>query len=917
MTANRVPIEGLRDDVRVLGHVLGTVLNEQMGSEIFATVETARRLCIRLRERYDEGDERALREHIGTLDVDSLVELTRAFTVYFHLINIAEEHHRIRVLRAREIERHPAPRHESVEAAVRELKQHNVSSDEMRGFLDRLDFWPVFTAHPTEARRRTVLQHFRHIAAEVKLLSEEPDSPQTRERVRDRLAEHVTVLWQTEELRMERPNPLQEVRNGLYYFAQSVYDVLPRICRDLQRGLHRYYPDVALPVRPILRFGSWMGGDRDGNAAVTADVTEATLQLHRDTILDLYIRDVAELVETMSPSRPRVGNVVELEQSLENDATMHPDLVADARRRSPHEPYRQKLSVILGRLQATRASQISTGEQYRYAGPEEFIEDLDALRRALLTHRGERVAGGTVQDLIWRVRAFGFHLASLDLRQESDVHEELVGELFGRIGMRHDYRALSESDRVTELLQALLRPNSNALAAMAESSSGPGNTAAVFTRLSTWQRFFGKDACESYIISLTHSVSDVLEVMLLAKEGGLVRIDGDRVESDIDIVPLFESIEELDGAGRMIDEMLGIPLYRALVKARRDEQEVMLGYSDSNKDGGYLASTWSLYGAEREIPRAAGRHGVAVRLFHGRGGAIGRGGGPTERAIMSQPDAARNGRLKLTEQGEVIFSRYSNPKIAHRYLEQVLYSMLRGGFGEPTEKVEARWGDLMGGLSQRALEAYRSLVFDEGALVSFFLEATPILEVARLNIGSRPSSRGAIEDIRRIRSIPWVFSWTQSRMNLPGWYGLGAALSHHIEGSGGGIADLREMYRTWPFFASTIDNAQISLVTADMRIAQRYAELAGSHEETVFERIRSEYHRTVATVLQVTSQQRLLEGSLVARLVQLRNPYVDPMHYAQISLLQRLRRGHDPGGTTRSAVLQTINGIAAGLQTTG
>lgn len=917
MTADRVPIEGLRDDVRVLGEVLGTVLHEQMGQDIFGAVEGARRLCIRLRESYDQGDELTLRDQIQGLDVDSLVELTRAFTVYFHLINIAEEHHRIRVLRRREVGSSTSPRKESIEAAIAELKQTDVPVEEMKRFLDQLDFWPVFTAHPTEARRRTVLQHLRRIADDVKLLSEGAISPQTRERSGDQLAERVTLLWQTEELRMDRPNPLQEVRNGLYYFAQSLYDVLPRIWRDTARGLHRHYPDVALPTRPFLRFGSWMGGDRDGNPAVTPDITQATLQLHRDAILDLYIRDVADLVDAMSSSKPRLGPVVELEGSLEEDARSYPDLVEEARRRSPHEPYRQKLSVILGRLHSTRASDVVNAEERRYRTPEELLDDLELFRRALLTHRGERLAGGAVQELLWRVRAFGFHLASLDLRQESDVHEHLVAELLARAAGRPDYRALGESERVAVLLDALQRPSSGALLAMSESGGVVGKTAALFVRLPTWQRFFGAEACQSYIISLTHSVSDVLEVVLLAKEAGLVRIDGDRVGSDLDIVPLFESIEELDAAGSMIDALLQIPLYRALINARGDQHEVMLGYSDSNKDGGYLASNWSLYRAERAIPEATARHGVDVRLFHGRGGAIGRGGGPTERAIMSQPDAARTGRLKLTEQGEVIFSRYSNPEIAHRYLEQVLYAMLRAGFGEATVGVEDRWRNLMTELSERALQAYRSLVFDDEGFLSFFLEATPILEVAQLNIGSRPSSRGTIQDIRRIRAIPWVFSWTQSRINLPGWYGLGAALAHHIEGAGNGIADLRDMYRTWPFFASTIDNAQISLITADMRIAQRYAELSGAVGGSVFERIRSEYERTVATVLQVTRQERLLEGSLVARLVQLRNPYVDPMHYAQISLLKRLREGRGEAGATRFAVLQTINGIAAGLQTTG
>ena len=916
-TPTRIPIERLRDDVRTLGNVLGTVLTEQLGTETFEEIEEIRQACIRLREDYHEQREQALRNRISSLDQGALVELTRAFTVYFHLINIAEEQHRVHVLREREAERYPAPRSESIEAALRELKERNVSSDGVRSFLDRLDLWPVFTAHPTEARRRTVLQHLRHIAADVRLLSDVRFGPESRERVLDRLAEDVTALWQTEEIRIEKPDPLQEVRNGLYYFEQSVYEVLPGVYRDLQRALRRYYPDVAMPVRPFIRFGSWMGGDRDGNPWVTPSITEQTLQLHRDTILDLFIRETGALLAALSPSRSRVGPIEELDRAVDADSEAFPDLVSEARRRNPDEPYRQKLAVVLARLRATRASSLTQIKDAAYRSAGDFIADLELVQRALVTHRGTRLAEGDLQNLLWRARTFGFHLAKLDLRQESDVHEEIIGELFRRTGRHEDYSALDEAARVVALVDALESPVTGVLDEVANLDTVSGRTASLFHRLPNWQRHFGTEACDTYIISLTHGPSDVLEVLLMAKEAGLVRIEQDRVESDLDVVPLFELIPELGAAGGMVDTLLRIPVYRAHVKARGDHQEVMLGYSDSNKDGGYLTSNWSLYGAQSSIPKAGARHGVGVELFHGRGGAIGRGGGPTGRAIMAQPDPARNGRLKLTEQGEVIFARYSNRRIARRYIEQVTHSMLRAGFDEPTSQAEARWGKVMDRLSRRALEAYETLVRGNADLVRFFLGATPILEVSRLNIGSRPASRGAVEDIARIRAIPWVFSWTQSRINLPGWYGLGTALREPLDRSGNGIEDLRTMYRTWPFFRSVIDNAQISLATADMRIAERCADLAGPRLRHVFNRIRTEYDTTVRAVLQVTVQSRLLEGSFLARSIQLRNPYVDPIHYAQATLLERLRAGVKDPDAVRSAVLQTINGIAAGLQTTG
>jgi phosphoenolpyruvate carboxylase len=522
------------------------------------------------------------------------------------------------------------------------------------------------------------------------------------------------------------------------------------------------------------------------------------------------------------------------------------------------------------------------------------------------------VAHDVLAEVIFRVRAFGFHLARLDLRQESSVHQALVAELLRAGGLHERYEEHDEPAKVALLVGALRAPPTGMLTELARRDE----TAALFAALPRWRATFGDGACDAYVISLTHGASDVLEVMMLAREAGAVRIDGERVESDIDIVPLFESVVELGSAGATLEHLLQIAPYRALVKARGDEQEVMLGYSDSNKDGGYLAASWALYRAQRDLALTAQRHGVTLRLFHGRGGAIGRGGGPTERAIMSQPDGARNGRLKLTEQGEVMVARYSDPVIAHRYLEQVLYSMLRAGFVPPTTSAEARWGGVMDELAHRALRAYRALVFEDPALLRFFLRATPILEIARLKIGSRPPSRGAVDDLSRIRAIPWVFSWTQCRINLPGWYGLGSALEGYVERTGR-LGTLREMYQTWPFFASVIDNAQISLATADMRIAARYAELAGPEGEPVFARIRAEFERSVRAVLQITGQTRLLEGTLLERLIALRNPYVDALHYAQVGLLQRLRAGDPEIAENPGAVLQTINGIAAGLQTTG
>jgi phosphoenolpyruvate carboxylase len=894
-------------------------LEEQSGSRLLHEVESIRRRSIDLREHLSESGDLALMKHIGTLDERTLVEVIRSFCVYFHLINVAEENHRLRVLSQHDAWSDAGPRPQSIAAALHDLKRQEVPAEEVESFLGGLDFRPVFTAHPTEARRRTVLEHLRGLSSWVTVLDDPRLTASERERATDRLLEEITILWQTEELRPERPTPLQEVRNGLYFFEHSVYGVVPTIYRDLEEALARYYPDVPVPSGPVIRFGSWMGGDQDGNPAVDADVIDKTLRLQRDTVLRLYIAEVDDLVSALSQSVRRIGPSAELIASLDLDSESVPHLVKQARRRNPEEPYRQKLSVILERLRATRSTRPEEPHFDAYPSPATFLQDLEGLCRALEGQRGGRVSRGRLRDLLWRVQTFGFHLAKLDFRQESRVHETVVARMLHRADFDVDYEKLDESTRIDVLTTALATPRSG-FPTDATTTVGVGDrTAAVFERILAWQDFYGTEACDSYVISLTHDPSDVLEVLFLAREARVIDFHGNEARSSLDIVPLFELIDDLDRCENIVDSLLRIPLYRAQVSARGDRQEIMLGYSDSNKDGSYLTSNWNLYKAERALPRTCSAHGVEALLFHGRGGAIGRGGGPTTHAIMAMPREARTGKLKLTEQGEVIFARYSNPKIAHRHLEQVLHSMILARFDPDRAQREPRWAGVLSTLADRSCDFYRDLVYEHPHFLPFFFEVTPIREVGRLNIASRPASRGAPEDLRSIRAIPWVFSWTQSRINLPGWYGLGTALSDLIESSADGVAELRDMYEAWPFFKSVIDNAQISVATADMRIASLYADVAETEgRDELFNLIRSEYDRAVRAILDVTGRSEVLENSVLGRLIKLRNPYVDPLHLAQANLLGRLRSSDgDDAEAVHSALLQTINGIAAGLQTTG
>ncbi|MCS7234643.1 MAG: phosphoenolpyruvate carboxylase [Armatimonadota bacterium] len=908
----RVPIEHLREDVRLLGSLLGQVLQEQGGPELLEQVERIRRQAITRRLDPSPDHERALQELVWGLKPAEADRVVRAFALYFHLINLAEEHHRLRTLRDRECRGHPAPRPESIADAVARLRREGTSPAHLADLLGRLELQPVFTAHPTEVRRASVLLHLREVADLLATLNSPEATPETKHRATEGLLAEITALWQTEELRARRPTPLDEVEGGVYYLERSAWTVAPVLFRDLQEAVERYVPEARGAVRPFLRFGSWMGGDRDGNPQVTVEVTERTLALHRERVLRLYLDEVVALGRELSVSTRRQPVAEELLRSLHRDLEELPELASDPELPPATEPYRRKLRAVEERLRRTLEER-SGG----YACPEEFVEDLELVRRSLVAHRGERIARGRLQDLLVRAATFGFHFASLDLRQESGVHARAVAHLLQRAGIVDDYLALPEPERVALLVRLL---EADPVPVEAEDPEA-AEVVQLFRALPGWQARFGPQACSTYIVSLTESASDVLEVLWLAAQAGLYRWGQGAATSRLHVVPLFERIHELRRCGQILDQLLSLPPYRAHVRAWGDLQEVMLGYSDSNKDGGYLAANWALYQAQRALPGVARRHGCAVRLFHGRGGAIGRGGGPTERAILAQPSEALDGRLKLTEQGEVLAARYSNPRIARRHLEQLVGALLRVSLSRgPEHHADAypRWEAVMEELADRSHRAYRALV-DDPDFPMYFAQATPIAEISRMNTASRPASRTARGRVEDLRAIPWVFSWTQTRTNLPGWYGLGSALDGFVRETPGALSELRAMYAGWPFFRSLVDNAQISLGTADLEVARLYAELVEdeSVRERIYGRIRQEYEVTVRRVLEVTGQRELLETSpILQRSVRLRNPYVDPMSYLQVRLLrQRRLQPDDP--VVAELVFRTVNGIAAGLQTTG
>jgi phosphoenolpyruvate carboxylase len=902
MVIRAEPIDRLRDDVRLLGELVGAVLREQGGDDLFNDVEHVRTAAIELRSGY--GSEQALLDWAECQSTHRLMQLVRAFSTYFHVINLAEEHHRVRTLRERE-RSNPAPLHESVAAAFAELSDDGLAPLDVVHGLERLDIHPVLTAHPSEARRRTLLHQLQLTADLIDQLDDPRSSRRDRDRVLDALRARITLIWQTAEARSERPTVLDEVQSVLYVLAGTVYNVLPTVQRAVDAAIRAAVPDGDVLTPGVhVRFGSWVGGDRDGNPAVTPEVSRAAARLARAAVLHRYREEVQQLGRELSISRHLVGCSQELQASVESDRQ---ELGVQAVPQWRDEPYRRKLGLIAERLRRT-----DVGGSGAYGSDTVLLADLDLVVDSLRAFGGERIAGGGVLDLRRRVQAFGFSLAELEVRQHSGRHASAVAELLAIDG-QPGYLEMPEARRM-QVLEARL--DAEAPLAIPTDALTPGTREILdtFQAIRDIQQLNGPSGAQTCVISMAHAPSDALVALVLAREAGL--LDGDVCR--LDVVPLFETITELRDCGHILTRMLASPAYRRAVRARGDRQQVMVGYSDSNKDGGYLAATWSTYRAQLSLADAAAAAGVALVIFHGRGGAVGRGGGPMYRAIMARPAAAASPSFKITEQGEVIFARYGSLPIAERHLEQVVHALLLSSLHGSAAEVPAQWVDVMEELAERSRAAYARVTREMPDFMAFFLAATPFPELATLNLASRPVSRGAgrgLPDLEDMRAIPWGFSWTQSRFNLPGWFGLGSALTAEI--SAGGLERLQQMYEAWPFFASALDNAQVSLGTADVPTGCRYAALASHDVRGVFDAILAEYELAVESVLRVTRQHELLERSpVLARSIKLRNPYVDALHVAQLALLRRFRSG-DTDEEVLDAIHHSINGIAAGLQTTG
>ncbi len=905
----------LREDIRLLGRILGDTLREQEGEAIYDLIERTRQNAIRFRRDRDPDAKRELEAMLNKLDPVRTIAVVRAFSYFSQLANIAEDQHHNRRRRAHLIAGSVA-QEGSMALALARARADGVTQDQVAEFFAHALISPVLTAHPTEVQRKSILDCQLEIA---RLLTEHDRTRLTPDELlqnEEALRRVVLTLWQTRILRELRLTVHDEIENGLSYYRYTFLRQLPRLYAEIEDLLVAQNFGKVRSAN-FLKMGSWIGGDRDGNPNVTDDVMRHALARQSATAMDFYFEELHRLGGELSQS----VRIVETTPALDELAASSPD-VSEHRR---DEPYRRALTGIYARLSATSHAlghhvpdRRAVAEAQAYRNHAEFCQDLAVLADSLAANGSKRVARGRLRSLLRAADIFGFHLAPLDMRQHSGVHELVVTELFSLGACKEGYVELDENRRRDWLLQELNLPRL-LRSPYLKYSTDVAKELAILDTAAQMHRRFGAQALPNYIISKADSVSDLLEVALLLKEVGLLCV-GENPEMKVNIIPLFETIADLRGCGPIMDQLFSEPYYRKLLKSRDDVQEVMLGYSDSNKDGGFLTANWELYKAEVELVKIFARHGVKLRLFHGRGGSVGRGGGPSYQAILAQPPGSVAGQIRITEQGEVIASKYSDPDIGRRNLETLLAAtfeatVLRAQGGEQSAYLE-----VMEEMSAAAFAAYRKLVYETPGFAQFFRSATPIAEIADLNVGSRPAARKKTGRIEDLRAIPWVFSWSLSRIMLPGWYGFGASVEELCARRGeGGMELLRQMYREWPFFRTLLSNMDMLLAKSDISIASRYAELVTdvALRESIFARIQEEWHRTVRYLLAITGQRELLETNpALSRSLRNRSPYIDPLNHLQVELLKRYRAG-ETDEQTRRAILLTLNGIAAGLRNSG
>ncbi len=904
----------LRAEVRALGSALGRVITRLEGRETFNTVEVLRRLA-KARRAGEAAAERELAATVASLSPAVAFNQAMAFTLYFELVNLAEENFRIMLLRQRRAARitdgaESKPMRETIEAAVVELKGQGVDASAMQAIVDRLGIELVFTAHPTESKRRTLLTKLRRLGEILRARAQPATTADPTVLEPECVEREIASLWLTDRSRVARPEVADEARTGLWYFDTTLFETLPRLQADLEQALAQHYPTVKAPAG-WLTFGSWIGGDRDGNPNVTAAVTAEVLLLNRRLAIEKTRLAARELARTLTVSDRRDSVVPALKKELRENLHLSKH-IEDLSKRYPHEPYRLLLGVLRERLTQSvgevRDSGVLAADSVVGTCLDQatVAETFETIRSSLASGRGAILTGGELRRAIQQLEIFGLHTAHLDLRQHSSHHEAAVAEILSR----SDYPKLTEDAKRAVLLSALGTVNMQSVAELGKYSSATRNVLDPLALAARAIAKFGPAALGIYIISMTDGVSDILEVELLQRLTGAA----------LPIAPLFETLDDLQRAPEILSTLFALPGRKAPA-----HQHVMLGYSDSNKDCGYLTANWALYQAQEEIAGVCRSFEVRLTLFHGRGGSVARGGGPAAKAILAQPAGLRDGGIRVTEQGEVLSTRYHDPDLAHRILEQMAYGVMLGTHAaEQASAIPAEWREAMATMSEAGFAAYKAAVHDDPEFLVFWKQATPIDEISNLKLGSRPTFRRATTSVEDLRAIPWVFSWMQSRFNFPGWFGLGSALDAVLARGAPGKKLLRTMHAEWPFFQTLIDNAQLTMRKADMGIAALYAGLVEDEKirRRVFALLESEFMRTEGAILAVTGQKQLLAGEPVLRQsVALRNPYIDPLNFIQVEMLRRLRAtkkiSAEEVESARAVVELTINGISGGLKNTG
>ncbi len=957
----------LRQDIRILGDALGNAIQQHGGRSVFETVEQLRLACKRLRSCAEtlpyasKGSATHLHNEIAMLDQEitcivehcdlaTTIDVIRAFTVYFHLVNTAEQHQRIRRRLAYEANSTATPPRGSLAALVSFFKEHGLDATTLQQLLNQLSIELVFTAHPTEATRRSLITKSRQIDDLLEQHDRIDDMTLRQRTIWQReMASTISLLWRTDAVRHVRPQPFDEIKMGGYYLNEVLFDAVPELYAELEQLLSEAYPQAQLTVPPFLRLGSWIGGDQDGNPNVHANTMLEALRWQRTQVIEHYRSSIQSLAQEYSQSLKHCSITRPLQEAIERDAALLPEYDRELGEQAAQEPYRRKFSFMWKRLGATLSPLVSMdSEPYDYRGhrenagqrgqsayhsAEELLNDLLLVQNSLLEDGEQQIAHGQLATLIRQVQVFGFYFAALDVRQHSERHAAALSELLQVTGLQTvDYTQLDETERVKIVGNLLSDPRVLPRHGL-RFSTETEHILHTFEAIRLAREEFGEKAISCYIISMTRNVSDLLAVQFFCKEAGITALP---------IVPLFETIDDLRSCAAIMENAFTHTNYQAWLATCSNQQQVMLGYSDSSKDGGILTSSWELYLAQTRLAALGTRYGVAITLFHGRGGAIGRGGGPIYEAVLGQPAGTVNGRIRVTEQGEMLSFKYGLHSIALRNMELVVVgvaqSSLPAAYQTQAQLHPAQeWLDILHHLSAHAFTYYQSLIYHNPDFLPFFEQATPILELGWLNIGSRPARRTNGRGIEELRAIPWVFSWMQSRYVLPSWYGVGSALEAYHAEHPESLAQLQEMYRCWPFLRAFLDNLQMTLSKADMHIAHHYALLVENEalRERVSTEIVQEYERTQRMLLRIVGGKALLDTSpVLQRSIRLRNPYVDPLSYFQVSLLRRLRAVGGPlifdemeqktvsdqereRAKLTYAVLLTINGIAAGVRNTG